>query len=288
MPYDAFVRKAIENGKTIFKDIVLTDLEKENLERQGVSVESIETLKRVMTPLFFSGQIMNDPLDDDLVEFKRDWIIKFDRSLETSKLLSDSQAVLSIDPAFRQNQTNDFSGIAVTKKASDGMIYVLEAKQLKVNPQQLITEIFRLVDIYRPKKVMVETVAAQVMLLDLLRNKMRETGTFFTIEETKTNTSETKVMRIRGLIPYYANGQILHAPGLNDLENQLLEFPRGLHDDIIDALAYHQADWKVTKVEKRPDGEKPYTWNWWKKQSGMGQHTSGNIKKLFGDLLPRT
>lgn len=285
MGYDCYIRKALENSKTIFKDIVRWDKEKEKLSKEGIDVESLETLKRVMTPLFFSGQIMNDPLDDDLIEFKRDWIIRFDRNPETAGKLKDSQAVMSVDPAFRQKQTNDYSGIVITKRAKDGLIYVLEAKQLKVNPKQLVDEIFRLVEIYKPFKVMVETVAAQIMLLDLLRNKMRELGVFFSIEETKTNTTETKAMRIRGLIPFYANGQILHAQGLTDLETQLLEFPRGTHDDILDALAYHQKEWKVVKVDTPRKQEQPYSWNWWMKQPRMGQKPSQDINKLFGDLL---
>ena len=218
--YDVYLRKALENGKTIFADIVRTDIEKEESAKKDKDVESLETLKRVMSPLFFSGQIMNDPLADDLVEFKREWILKFERTPELMKKLSESQKVLSVDPAFRLNQTNDFSGLVVTCKAKDGFIYILEAKQMKINPSQLIEEIFRLVDTYHPQKVMVETVATQVMLLDLLRNKMRDSGKFFTVEETKTSTSETKTMRIRGLIPFYANGQILHAQGLADLEGQ--------------------------------------------------------------------
>jgi phage terminase large subunit-like protein len=133
--------------------------------------------------------------------------------------------------------------------------------------------------------VKIETVAAQIMLLDLLRNKMREIGVFFTIEETKTSTAETKVMRIRGLIPYYANGQILHAPGLSDLEGQLLEFPRGTHDDIIDALAYHQTDWKVVKIENIKKVDDTGTWKWWHRQPGMGRQRTQDMKKLFGDLL---
>ena len=285
MSYDVYLRKAVENGKTIFKDIVLTDDEKVISIKNGKEVESIETLKRVMSPLFFSGQIMNDPVSDDLIEFKRDWISKFERTPELMKMLQESPKVLSIDPAFRLNQTNDFSGLVVVARGKDGFIYVLEAKQLKVNPSQLIEEVFRLVDTYKPAKVLVETVSAQIMLLDLLRNKMRDTGKYFTIEETKTNTNETKTMRIRGLIPFYANGQILHANGLFDLEGQLLEFPRGTHDDIIDALASHQHDWKIVKNETKIAKQDYGTWNWWLKQKPMGTRGTGDMKKLFGDLI---
>ncbi len=240
-----------------------------------------------MSPLFFSGQIMNDPLADELIEFKRDWILKFERTADLMQMLAQAPKVLSVDPAFRLNQTNDFSGLVVTAKGKDGLIYILEAKQMKINPSQLIDEIFRLVDTYKPQKVKVETVAAQVMLLDLLRNKMRDTGSFFTVEETKTSTNETKTMRIRGLIPYYANGQIIHAQGLNDLEAQLLEFPRGIHDDIIDALAAHQDDWKVIKTERQQAAAKTHTWNWWLNQAPMGGNKNSDMKKLFSDLLGR-
>jgi predicted phage terminase large subunit-like protein len=284
--YDCYIRKALEKGHTIFSDIVLTDAEKVELGKKGKDVESLETLKRVMSPLFFSGQIMNDPLADDLVEFKREWVLKFERTPELMKMLGQSPKVLSVDPAFRLNQTNDFSGLVVSCRGKDGFIYILEAKQMKVNPSDLIAEIFKLVDTYKPQKVLVETVAAQVMLLDLLRNKMRDLGKFFTIEETRTSTNETKAMRIRGLIPFYANGQILHAPGLADLEGQLLEFPRGIHDDIIDALSAHQTDWKVVKTAKAKEAEKGGTWNWWMKQPIMGQKRDSNLKQLFGDLLP--
>jgi predicted phage terminase large subunit-like protein len=285
MPFDAYIRKALENNKTIFADIVKYDKEKEKLALEGKDVESLETLKRVMSPLFFSGQIMNDPLDDDLIEFKRDWITNFERTPELMEELKSVSALMSVDPAFRQKQTNDFSGIVVTKRSPKGIIYVLEAKQIKVNAKQLVDEIFRLVEIYKPQKVMIETVAAQIMLLDLLRNKMRETSVFFSIEETKTSTIETKAMRIRGLVPYYANGQIRHAKGLTDLETQLLEFPRGMHDDILDALAYHQKDWKVIRSEKAKNAEKAFTWDWWTKQPIMGQKRTNDIKQLFGDLL---
>ena len=50
-----------------------------------------------------------------------------------------------------------------------------------------------------------------------------------------------KETRIRGLIPRYANNDIYHIIGeCDDLESELIRFPRGKHDDVIDALAYGQ------------------------------------------------
>lgn len=283
--FDAYIRRAQEDGKTIFNDFVVTDQEKEALKAQGKDVESLESLKRVLTPLEYAGQYLNDPIDDDIIEFKRDWLIRFERTPDLAAKLRTGTVVISVDPAFRLKQTNDFSGIVVSNRTPDSLVYILEAKQLKVNPATLVEEICRLADIYHPRKVLIESVAAQVLLLNLLQNKMRETGKFFVLEEVKPNTQETKAMRVRGLIRYYANGQILHAPGLADLESQLLEFPRGIHDDIIDALAYLQYEWKSNIPPKKRKTEGAYTWDWWSKRPQMGKAQPANLKALFGDLL---
>ncbi len=48
-----------------------------------------------------------------------------------------------------------------------------------------------------------------------------------------------KSSRIRGLVPLYKTGIIFHRRTQSpDLEAELLSFPGGKHDDIIDALAY--------------------------------------------------
>ena len=52
-----------------------------------------------------------------------------------------------------------------------------------------------------------------------------------------------KNTRVRGLIPYYESGKIWHITEnshntCEDLEHELLAFPNGVNDDIIDSAAY--------------------------------------------------
>ena len=65
------------------------------------------------------------------------------------------------------------------------------------------------------------------------------------------------------------------------LEEQLLEFPKGTHDDIIDALAYQINFWNGTKEaevkQQAPEG----SYQWWK---GKIHRKPLVIGKLFGDL----
>jgi phage terminase large subunit-like protein len=57
-----------------------------------------------------------------------------------------------------------------------------------------------------------------------------------------------KEIRIRGLIPRYQTESIYHiVDECNDLESELLMFPKGTHDDCADAAAYQ------VQIADRPD-----------------------------------
>ncbi len=283
MAFDCYIRRAEENGKAIFeKEYCRTDKEQAVLASLGIHKKSLETLKR--NPAQYASQMNNDPLDDDLIEFKREWMIRLERTQELMNKLSKVAPIMSIDAAFRLKQTNDFTGICVSKSLSDGTVYILEAKQIKVNAADLVEEVFRLVSVYHPHKVLIETVSAQILLVDLLKNEMKKRSTWFVIEEVKTSTTETKTMKIRGLIQYYSNGCIYHLGNLVDLESQLLEFPRGTHDDIIDSLSMQIPFWKFQPSPKLKPVDVEGTFDWWKKRTH--QPRTG-IDKLFNDLKGR-
>lgn len=267
--FDVYLRKVVENGKPIFPAaIVLT--EEERLRRLSVNprekIESIERLKKTNTTKYF-GQYLNDPLDEENLEFKREWFVKFDPTPDLLAQLTPIPVLISIDPAFKLHQHSDFTGIVVTKTDKNNLVYVLEAKGIKANPQMLIEEIFRVVTTYgNIYKVLVETVTSQIMLMDLLQAEMKKRNQFFVLEEVKSQNNETKPTRIRGLIPHYSNRRILHAPNLYQLEEQLMAFPRGTHDDIIDALAYQIKYWHSFETQKQVLNTKEGSYDWWRQK----------------------
>lgn len=281
--YDCLIRKAVEGGAPIFPEAICLT-EQERLANLDKKLESIERLKSSNGGKFWS-QYLNDPMDDSLLEFKREWFQKF--SLVPGSQLANefpvAPVLISIDPAFRMRQSNDDSGIVVTKTLSDNNVYVLEAKGIKANPQMLIEEIFRLVDKYQfVDKILLETVTAQIMLLDLLNSEMRKRGKFFVIQEVKPDSNETKAARIRGLIPHYSNRRVYHTGTMYALEEQLLEFPKGAHDDIIDALSYQVKFWRPFNLADAKIGDAPYgSMGWWKKKTGTRPTVIG---KLFKDI----
>lgn len=270
---ECYIRKAVENGQVIFpKKFVMTNAEK----KEGEKRESIEQLKLDLIPSEFAALYLNDPVDSDAIEFKPHWF----QTVPDLKPWEKSKCLMSIDPAFRLKQTNDFTGITISRINQDGNIAVLEAQQKKLNANDLVNHIFDLVKIYKPDKVILETVAAQIVLMTLIRQKMQQTGQWFLVEEVKLDTSETKAMRIRALIPMYANLKVFHAPGLKDLENQLIEFPRGLHDDIIDSLAHMVKFWKKPQLIAKKDSMPYWSYEWFKKTYKQAKGDD----KLFSDF----
>lgn len=286
--FDVYIRKVVENGKPIFPEaFVLTEAERLAIMEKNprAKIESIERLKKTNRAKFY-GQYLNDPLDDESIEFKRSFFRQFDPTPELAHTLGQVPALISIDPAFRERQYNDFTGIAVTKTTPDNNVYVLEAKGIKTSPKGLVDEIFQLVKLYGGPgcKVLVETVTSQVMLMDLLTDEMRKRNEFFLIEEVKPESNEIKGMRIRGLLPSYANGRIFHAPHLVELEEQLVAFPKNDHDDIIDALSYQVRFWKPP-YELIPQNNGPEgTFKWWTKKVATNPMVIG---KLFNDFRRR-
>jgi hypothetical protein len=83
----------------------------------------------------------------------------------------------------------------------------------------------------------VEDVAFQRAILHFAYEEMKRRGVRLPMVGVKRGSDMTKQMRILGLVPRFEWGTLFLNQGLNDLEVELDEFPRGGHDDILDSLA---------------------------------------------------
>jgi predicted phage terminase large subunit-like protein len=102
-----------------------------------------------------------------------------------------------------------------------------------------LTAIFDLNNRFSPKQILLETIAAQKSIMYELNNEQKRRGTWLPLTEIRSRT-KSKEERIRALAPFYEFGHIFHVkecPQLDELEYELIHFPKGTHDDCIDALA---------------------------------------------------
>ena len=214
-------------------------------------VPYLEDMRTVIWDYFFSSQYQQEPFIDWGWSFKKDYFMEYENppSLESLKVYT------FIDPAISQKQEADFTAIVTIGIDQNNRIYVLDIFHERVEPSDSINALFEIVKKYRPDRVWVEVVAFQKMLALEIRKQMNIRNTFFNLDEITPMWEKNS--RIKTILePRYSNINILH-PKYNkntkDLELELLKFPNGKHDDIIDALS-----WVVRMAEVESYGDNDY------------------------------
>lgn len=232
--YDVMVRKLVEDGKLIFpkKFSKKFDPVKKNWIHVDYNcLDYVDHLKKSMTSAEFSAQYMNDPIDEENQVFKHEYF-KFWEQRPPRLFLA-----MTIDPAISEKQSADYFAINVSGMDEHYNIYVLDTLKGHWKVAESIENIFTMYHKWHPSVVGLETVAYQKALKSWIEEKMREKGTYFPITELKRNTNESKEFRIKSLEPFFKDGKIFFAKWMTGLRDEALSFPRGKHDDELDALA---------------------------------------------------
>jgi phage terminase large subunit-like protein len=279
--FDCYIRAVVENGRLIFPED-FCEVRSQPGDDQKKELLEIQTQ---LGPYLYAGNYYNNPVADELVEFKQEWFRKFNYE-DVAKEIVGAKTIMSIDPATKNKETNDPTGFVVSKVTVDGFVLVMEAKAVKLRPNEMIEEAFRLISIWKPDVVLIETVSAQILWIDLFKQYMAKHKIFVRLEEYNPGTKETKPAKIRKLIPYYARGQVRHAPHLMELERQLLEFPRNANDDLMDALQAQIPYWTGTTSSSNVPTVK-YTEEWWDKLRAGSRKSAPNNQKLFEEYQKR-
>lgn len=222
-----------------------------DIEAEKTGKVSIEDKKRQLGSQVFSYEMMNQPIDDSIAEFKREWI---QRATEDEIKHMTLNTFVLVDTAVSEKESADFTGITINRVSMDNKWYITSYR-LKMNPSDLINHLFYLNDLYNPTGIGIEETTYLLAIKPFLEDEMRKRNKFFTITPLKHHGTK-KETRIRGLIPRYETKSIFHVGNCNDLEEEQRVFPRGQHDDVLDSLAYsEQLVFKPYRGENLPQIE---------------------------------
>jgi len=253
--FDVMVRKVVENGKIIFpkkfnkKFDVLT---KNWLETTEPTMDYVNYLKKRPSEEF-SSQYMNEPIDAENQVFKKEYFKYYERRPERLYV------AMTLDPAISEKQSADYFAINVSGMDENYNIYVLDTLKGHWKVSEQIENIFTMYEKWHPSSIGLETVAFQKALKSWLEEKMRMRNIHFPITELRRSTNETKEFRIKALEPFYREGKVFHSQWMRSLEEELAQFPKGKHDDEIDALA-SQLELLVPGDSAASEGIPPGSW----------------------------
>jgi len=183
----------------------------------------------------FYQEYQNEPISDEFQKFKLEKIRFYD---EKELLQKDLRTYVAIDRAYSLEKTADFTAIVVVSVDKENKWYVRLAQRFKGDEKALIEKIFDLKIFFSPDMFGIEQKAYKYTIKPALDDEMRKRGIFFKCEELK-DLGVGKNKRIEGLIPRFESSSIFLLKDQTDLVDELIKFPKGGHDDLIDSLAYH-------------------------------------------------
>lgn len=226
--------------------------EGEALWERGYPATELAKIKSTISGYEWSAQYQQNPITTENQEFK---IENFQYVDMDEVLRKETSVYMTIDTAISQKASGDYTGITINFIDKDGMWHIA-TWQRRFSPKELIDFIFQKWEQYGIKKIGIEKTIYQMAVKEFFDDEMRRRGKFPRLVELQ-HANTNKEARIRGLIPYYESKSVKHIKGMTEgLEGELMAFPAGKHDDVIDSLAY-QVQIVQKPIEQRPALKRP-------------------------------
>ena len=235
--------KAVQDdGSVLWEE----QLSRKVLDRKKEELESINRLSVFYRE--YQCEVVGDEdqlFSEETFQYWDGWYEKgFDRTgwLNVTKMGEDEFdppikkfvfAFMGIDPASSTKSYADYSTIVTTAFDTDGNRFILPYYRKHAKPMDLAQSILDYDDIYKPQKAHIESVAYQEMLRDYVNRQRFIPG--FAI---KVNPRTRKSTRLESMQPWFYQRKVWIKEGMKDLVDELLLYPRGKHDDLLDGLYY--------------------------------------------------
>lgn len=146
---------------------------------------------------------------------------------------------MGVDPASSVKQTADFSTIVTVAMDAKKNRYILPYYRRRATPLVFAQSIIAEYQKYNPTRTRIETTGYQEMLREYVRSESESMGIYIAGLEVGEKPRQDKSSRLESLQPFFGQHKMyLPQDSCDDLEAELLMYPRSKHDDLMDGLYY--------------------------------------------------
>ncbi len=260
--YLSLLNDLIENGHKYGWEIRLYQAYKGGLQEEGKELwkekwphNELQKRKLEIGTFAFSSEYMNNPVPEDAAAFKKDYIKHFTD-------LPPSSSVMVFDPAYTESDTADYKVCSVIAKDGLGNRYLDDYVRTRQPMGDYLSQSVNLYKRLRPQKVGIPT-GTEKLFYNQVVEFFRQHQCYPVFEEIKnvaTTASGQSVRKkeariVASLQGLFQSGKYYLRKSHTEAVEELLTFPAGKFDDIIDTMASAEQIITNTYIETAEDKE---------------------------------
>lgn len=149
--------------------------------------------------------------------------------------------IMVVDPGLDKNGEHDPTVIWVSGMDKAGQVWIIDVVRKHMVFHEILDEVLEVYRKYNPRTVYIEAVQGQVYIVQELENGRWPGGVILPVEKIDGKQVAMGKIRIYTLEGLFEHRQLLApeaAPWWVDFCDELVTFPRGKHDDMLDCGAY--------------------------------------------------
>lgn len=195
-----------------------------------------EDAVRTGTTDTYSREYLNYPIDESVSFFKRGDFLPTNEQDKEKKIYY----YITADLAISETETADFSVFIVAGVDEDKILHVKQVIRERLDGRDIVDTLIALQRMYDPMAIGIEEMQVSKSIGPFLREEMVKQNTFITLHMLK-HGGKDKLTRARSIqARMRAHGVKFEKDEdwFPSFEEECLTFPRGKHDDQVDAFAY--------------------------------------------------
>ena len=201
----------------------------EALHPEHESIETLERLRETMTPDDFAAQYQQLPVPPGGGMIRREWLRYYD---QVPDRYSASKVLISVDTASKTGVQNDWS-VATVWYVVGEYYYMVDMMRGRFEYPSLRAGLLSLAQRHRPTSILIEDSGIGTALGQELKN-----AAHYNVKLVAAHGD--KVSRLYVQQHKFAAGRVLFPRNgyfMPDVERELLTFPQGKTDDIVDSIS---------------------------------------------------
>ena len=197
----------------------------------------------------FYQEYMNIAQSPDNAPFKPEWIQMhhYDyeirhgqgclvRTIDKEEKIIPIEVYSGVDPASSLSARADYFVIATIGIDNENNKYIIDIKRERVTPSKQPDMIIDTFKKFKPRRMKIETTGYQEALRVGVRDIMKEKGLYIPGLEAGVKPRTRKSERLLSMVPMFARKQFYFRPEDIKPQQEFLSYPRGKHDDVMDAI----------------------------------------------------